>query len=196
MSTIVGVILTLFFFWKRLKEDYSSKEIFTCGFYIIIGVLLGSLGINYLFAGFWFWGGVLGFLTGLFLSIYRFKMKIFETLEAAGIGIVYWLGVIFLEDFIKFTSSSSFAALVFIISILGLFYFLDIRYKNFTWYKSGRVGFSGLATLGILFLVRGVVASLFPFMISFSSNFKVIDTVFSGVISFSLFLAIFNLSQK
>jgi len=41
----LGIIIFLFFFWKRLKEDYSSERIFSTAFYILFGIGAGFLAV-------------------------------------------------------------------------------------------------------------------------------------------------------
>ena len=73
---VLGFLPFLFVFWKRLKEDYSSSQIFESGFYIIFAiaffVLIFAFGLSRFLppssifspAGLWFWGGVVGFAVG------------------------------------------------------------------------------------------------------------------------------------
>jgi len=182
--SILGFLLFLFFYWRRLKEDYISGKVFSSGFYIAIGVLLGIAGLNFFTSGLWFWGGLLGFGLGLFLSLWRFKLRFFETLEAAGVGMLFWLGVIFALDAFANSSLSSLYACLVIGGLIFLFFFLEARYKDFSWYKSGKVGFSGLTSLGFFFLIRAFVAFFFPFVLSFVGK---IDVILSAIIAFALF---------
>ena len=107
-------------------------------------------------------------------------------------GILPWLGLIFLKDSIKLSSLTSFLAFFAVACLLTLFAYLDASYKNFSWYRSGRVGFSGLTTLGVLFLLRAAFASFFPDVISFVKY----EAILSGVAAFVIFLAIFNLARS
>lgn len=202
--SFLGVLPFLFIFWKRLKEDYSSVQIFTSGFYIIFSiiffVLISLLALPNLIhaspvfspTGLWFWGGVLGFAVGLGFSIWKLKLKFFESFESAAIGLLIWLAIVFFLDSVGNSSLVSLISLGVIIALIALFFFVDGRYKKFTWYRSGKIGFSGLATLGIFFLIRTGVALFFPFVLSFVGR---VDALISGVVSFILFLLLYNLAE-
>ncbi len=202
---LLGSLVFLFVYWKRLKEDYAGIEIFTSGFYTLVGTGIGSLvfGIilknflhNTLFfinTGLWFWGGVVGAAIGYMLGVLRFKLKIFETQEAVGISMLWLLLFFFVYDSFKNSSVFSLTGSVILLGLIGLFFFLEGKYRRFTWYKSGKVGFSGLATLGSFFLLRTVFGLIFPFTFSFIGR---IDSLISGCISFILFLLLYNLGEQ
>ena len=42
-TNIVGILVFLFLFWKRLRDDYSSEIIFKTAFDILIGIGVGLL---------------------------------------------------------------------------------------------------------------------------------------------------------
>ena len=141
----------------------------------------------------WFWANCLGATLGFILGRLKFKFRFFESLEAAIIGLLPWLSFIFLHDAISSTSLPSLLAFIVLLLIIVFYIFLDAHYKKLTWYKSGKVGFSGLTTLGVLFLVRTAVAAGFPSMLSFLGP---IDSIITGVIAFTSFLLVFNLSRQ
>jgi hypothetical protein len=175
LFSIIGVVFFLFFYWLRLREDYTKDQIFSSGFYIVIGVIVGFLLSTFLkLPLIRFWVIFTGFSLGLVLGTYRFKLKFYEGLEAAILGMFFW---------------SLFTGNWHMIIFIPVFYFLSGSYKRFTWYKSGKVGFAGLGSLALYFLFRGVVAFfLNPGVLSF-------DIVSSAVVAFILFLSIFNLGR-
>jgi len=192
VTTLAGMILFLFLFWRRLKEDYPSSQIFTTAFYVLVGILLGyfvSLRVSPLS---WFWIELVGITLGFGVGILRYKFRFFEVLEALTLGLLPWLGLFFLRDSIDSSSLASFLSFFAVTCLITLFAFLDSHYKNFSWYRSGRIGFSGLTTLGTLFLVRAAFASFFPFVISFVGY----EAILSGVAAFVFFLATFNLARS
>src|SRR5258708_32013600 len=58
---LVGILGFLFLFWRRLKEDYTSDQIFSFGFLLVGALLIGSiLGLLvHTPPGLWFWGAFL-----------------------------------------------------------------------------------------------------------------------------------------
>lgn len=202
--SVLGFLPFLFVFWRRLKEDYSSSQIFESGFYIIFGVFfLGLLGLWVLpafvhsspifsTAGLWFWGAFAGFVLGLTISVVKLNLRFFESFEAGSLGMLIWLALIYLTDSLKNSSLPSLIAFGVCLALICLFFFLSGRYKKFTWYRSGKIGFTGLATLGIFFFFRVLVALFFPFVLSFVGR---VDALLSGAVSFILFLLLYNLAE-
>ena len=189
----LGIIIFLFFFWKRLKEDYSSERIFSTAFYILFGIGAGFLAVWFFkYQQFWFWASSLGFISGFLLGNYKFELQFFESLEAASIGVLFLLGLIFLADSITFSNTFSLAGFGVIFLLIGFWFFLESKYKNFSWYKSGRVGFSGLLVAGLFFLIRAGVATAFPTVLSFVGG---VEGIVSGIVAFSFFLGLYNLSR-
>lgn len=141
----------------------------------------------------WFWLTLAGFLTGLFIGILKFKLKFYETFEAFFLGFVIWLSLYFLEDAIKNSSLPSFLAFVVVMVFVGLYNYFEMHYKNFVWYSSGKVGFSGVTTAAFFFLARALVSSFYSFVLSFVPKYEVF---IAGITSFIFFLLTYNLSRS
>ena len=193
IAGVVGVSLFLFIFWKRLKEDYLPDQIFATATFSIVGITVGALMAKYLLPGWWFWFIAAFSFFGLSIGILKYKFRFHEVFEAGFIGLMPWLSAIFLFDSVRTISVMSFLSFVVIILLLGLYYYLDTHYKNFSWYLSGRVGFAGLTTAAIFFLVRAALALSSNPVLSLSGKF---DGLISGVAAFTLFLLTYNLRGK
>ena len=191
--TLAGILIFLFLFWRRLKEDYPSEIVFTTSVFMLLGTSLGLLLSKKFIPAFWFWGAFSGASLGLLIGVLRYKLRIFEVMEAGTLGLLPWLGIAFLGDSIINSSLPSFLAFFAITCLVTLFAFLDSHYKNFAWYRSGRVGFSGLTTLALFFLLRAGFAPFFPFVISFTGRQ---DAILSAVVAFAFFLLTFNLARR
>lgn len=190
---IFAILIFLFFFWRKLKDDYIQDQIFSTAFYVILISIFFILLSKFLLPKWWFWFGFLGFLIGLMIGISRFKLRIYETFDAA---IFSFLPSAFAYSLYESTRSSDWYLLahsVLFLVIFLLYLFFNRNYKKFSWYKSGRVGFAGLAAGGVYFLVRAAIAFKLSFMISFVGEF---EPILSGVLAFLIFLLIFNLSVK
>ena len=185
-------ILFLFFYWKRLREDYISSQIFTSGFYILFGIIIGKL-ISFRFApDLWFWFSFIGFFLSIWIGILRFKLRIFETFEAAiYAGLTGYL-VIQVDLLINQKTLSILIWVIITLCLITLFLFLDKRYKRFTWYKSGKVGFSGMSVAGAFFLIRSLVALFDNDMLSLGGY----EAILSGIVAFTSFLAVYNLAKQ
>jgi hypothetical protein len=188
-----GILFFLFIFWKKLKEDYTSTNTFSTALYILFGIGVFNILANRFLPQWWFWLDFLGASLGFALGVMRFKFRFFESLEAAVVALLPWLSLVFLGDAVLNSNLSSLIGSLVLLLIVVFYIFLDTHYKKFTWYKSGKVGFAGLITLGALFLIRIAVAVMFPFVLSFSGS---IDSIISGVIAFTSFLLVFNLARQ
>jgi len=188
-----GVLLFLFFFWRRLKEDYASNQIFATAFFMLLGMTIGYFFSIRLLPFWWFWTEGVGVATGLFLGIYSFKFRFHESLEAAGVSFLPWISLMFLVDSTQNSRLPSLIAFLVCLALIGAFFILDVHYKKFTWYRSGRVGFAGISTVGLFFLLRAAYGAFAPHVVSFSGKF---DAITSGVIAFVFFLVIYNLAKS
>ncbi len=191
--SVASSLTFLFFFWRKLKEDYIQNQIFSVGFYSLFGIIIFSAIGIYFIPEYSFWLALLGSLLGLTLGIKKFRFRFFETVEAWSLGALGILLGLYLYEFIyRFQFIYAIISL-FLIFIIFLFLMLDKHYKKFTWYKSGKVGFSGLMILGLFFLARCLIALFIPDMLFFVGR---VDVIISGVMAFISFLMLFNLSRE
>jgi hypothetical protein len=189
---LVGVLMFLFLFWKRQKEDFSSEIIFRLATHILVGIGIGGLTSLYLIE-YWIWLSFLGGLIGLLSAIYRLKTKFHEIFEAFVIGALPWLSGVFLLHSVRERSLSSFLGFLVILIIIFVSYWLDAHYKNFSWYKSGKIGFTGLATLAIIFAFRSGLAIAGVSVLSFVGKF---EHILSGVGLLASLLLLINLGRR
>lgn len=188
----LGAFFFLFAFWRRLKEDYFENQIFTTGFYIFFFVTIANIVGRYIATDYWFWLSYLGLLLGTILGSMRFKMRFFEVLEATVVASFTPTILFLLYDGIRLASASSFFAIAGITLLIGMYYFLTVHYKRISWYRSGKIGFSGLAVLGTFFLARAVVAVVSPNVVSLVYY----DWILSSIAAFLTFLVLVHLSLK
>ncbi len=190
--SIVGIVVFLFMFWKRLKDDYSPEIIFSSAEYILLGIMIGFLAAFKFIPNWFFWTTIFGGMIGLTVAVFRLRIRFYESLEAFIISLLPWLGFIFLEDSVVNSSLSSFLSFVAILIIVFISYWLNVNYKSFTWYRSGKIGFTGLVTAGIVFILRSVIAATGRSVISFAAGY---ETVISAVAALICFLLLFNLGK-
>lgn len=192
-ATAFGILIFIFIFWKKLKEDYSAEIIFTSALATILGIITFYFLAKKFMPPYWFWSGIFGALMGLGLSSYKFHLRFYEVFEAMVISVLPLTAFVFLTDSVASASIFSFIYFVIIVALIGLYYILDKRYKSFTWYRSGRIGFSGLGVTATFFLLRALFALFFPDVLSFVNKF---EPIVSGIVTFVFFLLLFNLSRK
>lgn len=192
LTAFFGVVISLFIFWKRLKEDYSSEIIFSSGIVIYIFLFAGYFLTKKLFPSWFFWGSFLSLLLGLGIVIWKYKVRFYESFEAITFSLLPFYSFIFLKDSVINSSLISFIAFLVCLTFIYIFFYFDTHYKEFSWYKSGKIGFSGLATLGIFFLTRAAIAIFFHSVLSFV---EVYEPYISGISAFFVSLLIFNLGR-
>ena len=190
--TILALLIFLFLFWKRLKEDYAAEIIFKAATFILVGIGIGWVAAARFFPAWFFWASTIGGLIGLSFAILRFRVKFYETLEAFIISSLPWLSLIFLENSVARSSLSSFIAFIAILIMVFVSYYFDTHYKRFTWYRSGKIGFAGLAVAIIFFLLRTAIAISKVPMLSFVGQG---EAVISGIAFLVSFLLLFNLGR-
>ncbi|MBI4059320.1 hypothetical protein HY404_03725 [Candidatus Microgenomates bacterium] len=173
---IIGAILALFIFWKLLKEDYETEQIFALGFPILLGGALGFLLTNLVLPSEKFGGTLI--LAGLFgwLRARRLKIPSLEVLEAVVPGILLFLalasGVALLKS-VKL-HYASLVDLVLAITTLVLFIYLKQNYRKFLWYQSGKIGFASLLSSFFYLIVRFIIALFLPHVLILGGRLMVL----------------------
>lgn len=191
-ANILSIILVNYLFWKRLKEDYSTEKIFNFSFLVIMGFSIFLVISKLFFPSWWFWFSFLGLIISFLISEKVLKLRFYESLETCIISFITYLTLYFLASTI--IHSDLIAFILFWVNLLFvfIFFFLSSHYRKFNWYKSGKVGFSGLFTLGSYFLIRLVLS----FWIGNADSYiEKIDPVMSGIVAFFAFLMLYNLAR-
>ena len=191
-TNFVGILLFLFIFWKRLKDDYASEVVFKLGFNILIGIGIAVLLSFKFFKIYFFWAALIGGILLLILSLFKIKAKFYEIFEAFIIASLPWFSGIFLLDSVINSSLSSFLGFLFILFIIFISYYIDAHYKNFNWFKSGKIGFTGFATLFIIFLLRFALAIARINVLSFVGRF---EAILSGLGMIACYVSLYNLGK-
>lgn len=178
-----------FVLWRRLREDYPNNKIFL----LTLG-LVGSMVVGNWVFGRWpyfsFWASLLlGVSIGAYL-VKKLDMRLFEVVDAVAPA---WFWFLMLggpaspsqSGLTGFLSTRAPGALVEPamagVALLG-FTLFNARYRTFSWYPSGKIGFAGLAALALYFLSR------FIFGVYIALTSSLIAGVFSVIIGLVLFL--------
>jgi hypothetical protein len=179
-----------------MREDYSSDLIFSAGSFFVlltlVGYLLSRL-VLFLFvassvfnpAGLWFWGAFGGFAVAILVSVRKYKLNVVQTSESALLGASFWLLIVFVANLAVLPTIS-------LVLFYALFYYFEKNYRRFSWYKSGRAGFSGLAVTSLFFLGRAVASLVVPTTFSLIGRLELVP---SAAASFLLAFSLYNLSE-
>jgi len=199
--TFFLALLSLFLFWRSLKEDYLSENIFRSFFWLfgagaLGAIILGKAAVGFLAPtavfspeGMWFWGAfIAGSLSGFFIAK-KLKINPFELFEAALPGVYLFVAafsfVVFSRNNIRFALYHG----LFVVFLILVKWLLDGHYRRFFWYRSGKVGFSALATSGVYFLTRTVFSWVFP---EAALTIGKADSVLAGVSAFLILFVLYN----
>jgi len=181
IANIFGIFIFFFLLWRILKDDYSYEKIFNLGFLIVSGFVLSLIISNYLAKDYWFWIYLLGLASGFMFGILKQKMKFFDSFEGFVVGSLSWVSLVLITDAITKSSLSTFISFWVSLLCIFLFFFLNTVYRGFTWYKSGRVGFSGVVTAIVFFIFWAIIGH---------------EPILSLTVAFFLFLLLYSLAKK
>jgi hypothetical protein len=193
LTNLFFILLFLFIFWRKIKEDYVAERIFSTAFFAIVALIVVSLFTTYYYPRWWFWGAFAGVFVGVFVGVKRFRMRFFELVDAMVIAMLPWTAGIFLLDAMQNKEILSLVASIFIIFLVFTYVIIDKHYKRFLWYRSGRVGFTGMTVLGLFFTVRAAVAAYVPGMLTLVGFY---DVIVSGVVAFLAFSSVIILARE
>lgn len=132
-------------------------------------------------------------MIGLLISSLRYKMKFFEIYNSMFMGFLLVFSILCLRNSVVNSDLNSFLEFVFIIILIGLGHFLDLKYRNFGWYKSGRVGLSAVLISLLFFLSRGITSIFLPSLYSLTVGFEV---YFCFLTTLIFILLTYNLTYK
>ena len=195
---LLGAIVFLFLFWRKLREDYAADMIFGSGFIVLTSLLIAFTISFFWLPQLWFFLSFFGISVGAQVSIKKYNLRIYEVIEALVVGFLSWLSLYYFAGAI--VHREAFLFILFITSALSLILYivLSLRYKQFAWYKSGRVGFSGLITLGAYFLSRATLAVVNSNMISLNRAefIDYLNVALSILIASASFIAVYRLSKQ
>lgn len=169
------------------------NQIFTTAFYSLALLLCGYLISYYFVKNLIFWLPVLGVSVGLMIGIFKYKLKILEVLEAGVLGLISLSSFVLLAELIVSKDTFYLFGVIVMGLLVLLFFLLDKYYKSFAWYKSGRIGFSGLTVTAIFFMIYSIVAITLSSMISFVESK---DALVAIALSLVAFLVVFKLAKQ
>lgn len=166
----LAVFAFAFILWRKLKEDYSHEDVFKFTLAISVACGLGLWVGSAWLAGFVFWVVALAGMGAGYLYLRKLNLKFFEVIDALALGIFCALILVYLGHFISlfpeinnFVPSMSginyyhLAHILLILSLIILYDYFMKNYRRFAWYPSGKIGFSGLASLALFFFMHGVI---------------------------------------
>lgn len=193
VSLFFGALIFLFVFWRRLKDDFASEEIFKVAF-VSLGLtfMLGIAATVYARQWF-FWSSIIGLFIGGLIGVRKYKMYPAELAEAIVQSSLPLLLIVSIAVALVTNQVEMLFISMVIVLLMILFVIFDKYYKDFSWYKSGKVGFAGLATSCLFFALRAAIAYINADMLSFV---PAVDVIISSVAALMFLIALVILARK
>lgn len=186
----LGAVVFSFVLWRKLKEDYSHDLIFSFTILVLALALFGDILSQNFLPGLSFWSVLFFQLLCVSFFVKKGYFKFYELIDGLAIS---WITFFVFVDILSFYVLSGFITLLIYMTILK-------RYRRFSWYPSGRIGFLGLSVSSLYFLLRGLVAiltySVLPFFGVWGlhewSIIRIVDAILSmflfGVFAFWIYV--------
>jgi hypothetical protein len=132
---LLALVVSSFLFWRFYRKDFEQEDIFSHFLTVILisgvaGYFLGE------------WGAVFAFLATLGSWCYYKKWDFGEWLDYWILIVLPWVTIV-----------HYFALAVWVVVLI-----LNKNYRNFSWYESGKRGFSGLSGLIFWGMSKAIVA--------------------------------------
>lgn len=189
---LFGTLLSLFIYWKRMKEDYSSDIIFQSATYVYLFIFFLYLISSNLLKPYFFWFILTGLFAGIYFGSLKLKFRFFEGLESMVISFLPYFSLVFLKNSVLTQSISSFIGFLLILGLIFFSYWLEVNYKKFYWYKSGKIGIVGLITILVILVIRLMVAQFDITVLSFTE----FETLLSGLFLIVVLTMIYFLNKS
>lgn len=190
----LGVLSFSFILWKRLREDYPYEPVFSATL-ILLGIGLLAAGFLGAAGDLSFWVGTLLVSAAGFYTIKKLGFKFFEFVDAVVPAFFLLSFFVGLASAVKsLTNPVSLAQAAVPLFSLVTYNFFFARYRRFSWYPSGKVGFAGLSSLGVYFTARGAVVFYKVGVLSLDST--LLFDAAGSVLLFLLFVFILYLRSE
>lgn len=190
---ILGSFFFSFTIWRKLREDYEQKKIYTLTLVIFILSLTGWWIGNHFLVGFAIWVVILANVLFTSFVVSKLEMKFFELIDGLAPAIFYFLFFWYLATLVLdfqnrfFTVGPQIVLAAFSIAIYKI---LFANYRRFVWYPSGKVGFAGLVSLAFYLVARGLL-TLYQGLTAFSAS-DIINILRVGSITLAFRASIIN----
>lgn len=213
---LLGVFLFSFILFQKLREDYTNNQIYSYTLFSVIFTLLGLWAANTWTDQFANIISLIFFILSSAVLLKYLNIKFFEFIDAVSLAVLYFylffkLGSLiqylssFGVDFQSFFFQRNIAEVVFIVFGIYSYKFFLKNYRQFTWYPSGKIGFTGLMTSFSFFLFMALVLFTTHFQSPdiilklpyLSLTYQLVNAVISLLISItSLFVVYFRSGRR
>jgi hypothetical protein len=186
--TISGFIV-----WKRLKDDYLNYQIFNSYLLVVILIIIGNFIVKNYISNIIFWMDVTAVLIGVFYAFVKYRMRFIETSEAFLVSFLLYLNVYYFDY--MFIMKDYRIILISLVTLLSFatFFIFEKLYKSFTWYKSGKIGFSGYAAFFIFMVTRALFSYFFKDLPFYGFYY---DSLFSAITALIIMIVVYTIGNR
>lgn len=167
---VIGIIIYLYLVWRNMKEEYGDEKMISFAWLSFLWFLVGGRGlfglINWgIFGDSWFnwflfWThpgfSYFGGFWGIFFFIWWYSqkngIKLFSILEDLVNNFLWLLFFLLLNDFIFMRDIYLLGAIFGVLLAILMAKYFKLKYRSWSFYKSGKKGFVFLSMAFILFL--------------------------------------------
>jgi len=193
-TLFLGFIFSSFWFFKNTKNEFANDDqVISLITYLAIGWLLGARLFFFLthikiFPNFWtfffpwrysgcsFIGGVTGIIIAAIIAAKKIKIDPWRLSDPALLPFLLYTTAYFLGQFLIGQEKLSLYYTILALAIAAFSQWLLNHYRSFTWYPSGKIGFTFLLATSFFFSL----STLLAFLLSPSLYFNnVIELLFS-----------------
>lgn len=193
---ILGIILFAYLTWRNLRENYEEDKVVTYSWLALLGFLVGGR-ITYGLVNFGIWNDswlswfsvwdkpgmdyIGGFLSLILVNFIVCRVNTWKFIPFCEDGLVntIWLFIVLMVDeFVRAKLDVKVGVyLLLLILMLTFAVWIKKKYRSLVWYKSGKKGFTFLATGFWAFLILGLLGVYFKVDLIYSILYWVISLI-------------------
>ncbi len=155
LYVLTALVSSSFLIWRRLREDYPDEEIFTFNVFVLAAGIAGALAAGWLergyFGAFSGWGMFVTGTAAIWQWCKRKKWDFWDLSDyLAVLSMWLWLlGSLALGPERKLDMGFAAGGIIILSGVKN-------NYRKFRWYKSGKVGLTGL--IGVLYFCAAEIS--------------------------------------
>jgi len=191
-SLFLGFIFSSFWFFKNTKNELSSDDqVISLIIYLAIGWLLGARLLFFLahikifpnlwsfffpwrYPGYSFVGGMIGMTIAAITTAKKIKIDPWRLSDPALLPFFLYAAAYFLGQFLTGQEKLSLYHLILALVTAALSQWLLSHYRSFTWYPSGKIGFTFLLSTSLFFCLSALLAFLMSPGLYFNNIIKLL----------------------
>jgi hypothetical protein len=193
---ILGIILFIYLTWRNLKDSYEEDKIVTYSWVALLGFFIGGR-ITFGLVNFGIWNDswlswfsiwnkpgmdyVGGFFALMLVNFIVSKINSWKFIPFCEDGLsnsLWFLMFLIADELIR--TKFDLRVGIYLLFLILMMVFVNLvkkKYRSFVWYKSGKKGFTFLATGFLAFLILGFLTMYFRINLAYSILYWIISLI-------------------